>query len=97
MIIEKNEIATKLRKLKGILTGGRMQESAGILVKGNSLYASNIEIGMKAVLSIENSDEEFVIPKKAIELIVLGFTERFKRELPMEYAVELNALLKNNL
>lgn len=69
MIIEKNEIATKLRKLKGILTGGRMQESAGILVKGNSLYASNIEIGMKAALSIENSDEEFVIPKKAIELI----------------------------
>ena len=35
--------------------------------------------------------------EKAIELIVLGFTERFKRELPMEYAVELNALLKNNL
>ncbi len=34
--------------------------------------------------------------EKAIELIVLGFTERFKEELPMEYAVELNALLKNN-
>jgi len=34
--------------------------------------------------------------EKAIELIVLGFTEKFKKELPMEYAVELNALLKNN-
>ena len=34
--------------------------------------------------------------EKAIELIVLGFTEKFKKELPMEYAVERNALLKNN-
>ena len=35
------------------------------------------------------------IPKeKAIELILLGFIERFREELPMEYAVELNRLLK---
>ena len=38
------------------------------------------------------------IPKeKAIELIVLGFIEKFREELPMEYAVELNQLLKQNL
>ena len=38
------------------------------------------------------------IPKeKAIELILLGFIERFREELPMEYAVELNQLLKRNL
>ena len=35
--------------------------------------------------------------EKAIELILLGFIERFREELPMEYAVELNQLLKNNL
>ncbi len=35
--------------------------------------------------------------EKAIELIILGFIERFREELPMEYAVELNQLLKNNL
>ena len=35
--------------------------------------------------------------EKAIELIVLGFIEKFREELPMEYAVELNALLKQNL
>lgn len=35
--------------------------------------------------------------EKAIELIILGFTEKFKEELPMEYAVELNKLLKENL
>jgi len=35
--------------------------------------------------------------EKAIELIVLGFIEKFREELPMEYAVELNQLLKQNL
>lgn len=34
---------------------------------------------------------------KATELIVLGFIEKFREELPMEYAVELNQLLKKNL
>lgn len=35
--------------------------------------------------------------ERATELIVLGFIERFREELPMEYAVELNQLLKKNL
>ena len=35
--------------------------------------------------------------EKAIELIMLGFIERFREELPLEYAVELNQLLKKNL
>ena len=34
---------------------------------------------------------------QATDLIVLGFTDEFKKELPMEYAVELNQLLKQNL
>ncbi len=38
------------------------------------------------------------IPKeKCEELIVLGFLEKFREELPMEYAVELNQLIKRNL
>ena len=38
------------------------------------------------------------IPKdKCEELIILGFLEEFRKELPMEYAVELNQLLKKNL
>lgn len=32
--------------------------------------------------------------KEAMEMIVMGFIEPFSRELPMEYAVELNQLLK---
>lgn len=35
--------------------------------------------------------------ERAMELIVLGFLERFREELPMEYAVELNQLIKRNL
>ena len=33
--------------------------------------------------------------ERAKELIIMGFIQRFRDELPMEYAVELNALLKN--
>ncbi len=35
--------------------------------------------------------------EEAINLIVLGFADKFKKELPMEYAVELNQLLKQNI
>ena len=35
--------------------------------------------------------------EKATELIILGFIDRFKQELPMEYAVELNQLIKRIL
>lgn len=35
--------------------------------------------------------------EKAEELIILGFIEKFREELPMEYAIELNQLLKKNL
>ena len=31
---------------------------------------------------------------QATEMIIMGFLEPFTRELPMEYAVELNQLLK---
>lgn len=33
--------------------------------------------------------------ERAKELIIMGFIDRFREELPMEYAVELNALLKD--
>ncbi len=38
-----------------------------------------------------------VSKEEAMELIILGFLDDFRRELPMEYAVELNQLLKRNL
>ena len=33
--------------------------------------------------------------EKAKELLIIGFLDKFREELPMEYAVELNQLLKN--
>jgi len=35
--------------------------------------------------------------EKATELILMGFIGNFREELPMEYAVELNRLLKDNI
>ncbi len=35
--------------------------------------------------------------EKAMELIILGFIDKFKEELPVEYAVELNRLIKQVL
>ena len=36
-----------------------------------------------------------ITEEKAKELLIMGFIEKFKEELPMEYAVELNSLMKN--
>ena len=38
-----------------------------------------------------------ITKEKATELIILGFIDKFKQELPLEYAVELNQLIKNVL
>ncbi len=69
----------------------------------NSVENSNSSIIHEATVSKISEDNIFYlmsrgIPKeKAIELIILGFIERFREELPLEYAVELNQLLKNNI
>ena len=63
--------------------------------------SSNIE--HEATVSKISDDKLFymmsrgVDEEKATELIILGFIDKFRQELPMEYAVELNQLLKKNL
>lgn len=68
MKITKTEIAGKLKKLKGLLNN-KAAEINGVLVKGNTLYATNLEISIKATLDVPASDESFVIPRGAIDLI----------------------------
>ena len=57
----------------------------------------------EATVSRINEDNLFYLmsrgltEEKATELIILGFIERFREELPMEYAVELNPLLRRKL
>ena len=66
----------------------------------------NVNLSKNSVLeheaSVSNVSEEQLFYLKsrgltheeALEMIVMGFLEPFTRELPMEYAVELNQLLK---
>lgn len=68
------------------------------ICKNNS---SSIE--HEATVSKINPDELFYLmtrgisEEKATELLIMGFLEAFKEELPLEYAVELNNLLKNEI
>ena len=64
----------------------------------NENHLSTIE--HEAKVSKISEDELFYLMSRglsesqATEMIVMGFLEPFTRELPMEYAVELNQLLK---
>ena len=63
---------------------------------------SNDEIYLEheATVSKVSDDQLFYLmsrgltEKEAMEMIVMGFIEPFAKELPMEYAVELNRLIK---
>ncbi len=69
----------------------------------NSCYNKSSNIEHEATVSKISEDKLFymksrgISEEKAIELIVLGFIEKFREELPVEYAVELNQLIKKNL
>ncbi len=66
----------------------------------NILNNETSQIEHEATVSNINEEQLFYLmsrglsEKQATEMIVMGFLEPFTRELPMEYAVELNQLLK---
>ena len=67
----------------------------------NQNNTSNI-IHEATVSKISEENIEYLMSRgidkeTAVELIILGFIDRFKKELPMEYAVELNQLIKRVL
>ena len=78
-----------------------ISKSDTIPVNMNYNGSSNIE--HEATVSKINEDNLFymmsrgITREKATELIILGFLDQFRQELPMEYAVELNQLIKRNL
>ena len=82
-----------------ILDNKSMSDTIPVNVVGN--LSSNIE--HEATVSKISDDVLFYLMSRGIpedvatELIVLGFIDEFKEELPMEYAVELNQLIKRNL
>ena len=69
----------------------------------NACYNMKSSIEHEATVSKISEDNLFYLMsrgisrERAMELIVLGFLEKFREELPMEYAVELNQLIKRNL
>lgn len=69
----------------------------------NSCYNISSSIEHEATVSKISEENLFylmsrgITKERAMELIVLGFLEKFREELPMEYAVELNQLIKRNL
>ena len=65
------------------------------IVNNNSSYLEH-----EATVSKISKEKLFYLMSRGIseerakELLIIGFIDKFKEELPMEYAVELNALLK---
>ena len=69
----------------------------------NSCFNLNSSIEHEATVSKISEENLFymmsrgISRERAMDLIILGFIEKFREELPMEYAVELNQLIKRNL
>lgn len=67
-------------------------------VKNNESYIEH-----EATVSKINEEQLFYLmsrgisEKDAVQMIIMGFIEPFSRELPMEYAVELNQLIKMDM
>ena len=79
------------------------KDSISDTIPTNIVSNNNSTIEHEATVSKINDSNIFYLESKGIpkekceELIILGFLEEFRKELPMEYAVELNQILKRNL
>ena len=79
------------------------KDSISDTIPTNIVSNNNSTISHEATVSKISDANLFYLQTKGIpkekceELIILGFLEEFRKELPMEYAVELNGLLKRNL
>ena len=68
------------------------------LVQNNTSFIEH-----EATVSKVNEDQLFYLmsrgisKKDAVQMIIMGFIEPFSKELPMEYAVELNQLIKMDM
>ena len=75
-------------------------DSKSDTIPKNVVKNSSSTLEHEATVSKLDKDKLFYLmsrglsEEKAKELLIIGFIDKFKDELPMEYAVELNALLK---
>ncbi len=76
------------------------EKSTSDTIPTNIMFNNDSIIEHEATVSKVSEDQLFYLMSRgltksqATEMIVMGFIEPFSRELPMEYAVELNQLLK---
>lgn len=77
--------------------------SSSDTIPKNRCYNNQSIIEHEATVSKISDEQLFYLmsrglsKQQAMQMIVLGFIEPFSKELPMEYAVELNQLLKLNM
>ncbi|UJL45201.1 Fe-S cluster assembly protein SufB [Virgibacillus sp. NKC19-16] len=69
----------------------------------NEIYNDNISLEHEAKVSKVSEEQLFYLmsrglsEQEATDMIVMGFIEPFTKELPMEYAVEMNRLIKHEM
>ncbi|MED4165002.1 SufD family Fe-S cluster assembly protein, partial [Halalkalibacterium halodurans] len=75
-------------------------ESTSDTIPYNEILNNDITLEHEATVSKVSEDQLFYLMSRGIseeeatEMIVMGFIEPFTKELPMEYAVEMNRLIK---
>ncbi|PAV28676.1 Fe-S cluster assembly protein SufB [Virgibacillus profundi] len=75
-------------------------ESTSDTIPYNEIYNDNISLEHEAKVSKVSEEQLFYLmsrglgEQEATDMIVMGFIEPFTKELPMEYAVEMNRLIK---
>ena len=75
-------------------------ESTSDTIPYNEILNDNVSLEHEAKVSKVSEEQLFYLMSRGIseqeatEMIVMGFIEPFTRELPMEYAVEMNRLIK---
>lgn len=75
-------------------------ESTSDTIPYNEIQNDNISLEHEAKVSKVSEEQLFYLMSRGIseqeatEMIVMGFIEPFTKELPMEYAVEMNRLIK---
>jgi Fe-S cluster assembly protein SufB len=76
------------------------KESTSDTIPYNEIFNDNIVLEHEATVSKVSEDQLFYLMSRglseaeATQMIVMGFIEPFTKELPMEYAVEMNRLIK---
>ncbi|KAI3473793.1 hypothetical protein Pfo_030928, partial [Paulownia fortunei] len=74
-------------------------KSSADTIPYNTILNGNVSMEHEAKVSRVSEEQLYYlmtrgIMKKLTEMIIMGFIEPFTKELPMEYAVELNRLMK---